>query len=83
MRNNNSSRFGKYICIYFSGTGAVAAADIHTYLLERTRVTQLSEGERSYHVFYQVHACRPVPTCTSQAHACLHKSTHVEGGWLT
>ena len=54
VRNNNSSRFGKFVKIYFSSSGAVAAAAIRTHLLARPRVTQLSKGERGYHVFYQL-----------------------------
>ncbi|XP_033500848.2 myosin heavy chain, fast skeletal muscle-like isoform X2 [Epinephelus lanceolatus] len=54
VRNDNSSRFGKFIRIHFGTTGKLASADIETYLLEKSRVSfQLSE-ERSYHIFYQI-----------------------------
>ncbi|KAL1277658.1 hypothetical protein QQF64_024331 [Cirrhinus molitorella] len=54
VRNDNSSRFGKFIRIHFGTSGKLASADIETYLLEKSRVTfQLTE-ERSYHIFYQV-----------------------------
>uniref|UniRef100_A0A8D3DHL6 Myosin motor domain-containing protein n=1 Tax=Scophthalmus maximus TaxID=52904 RepID=A0A8D3DHL6_SCOMX len=54
VRNDNSSRFGKFIRIHFGTTGKLASADIETYLLEKSRVTyQLSE-ERGYHIFYQM-----------------------------
>uniref|UniRef100_A0A3Q1ARQ7 Myosin, heavy chain b n=1 Tax=Amphiprion ocellaris TaxID=80972 RepID=A0A3Q1ARQ7_AMPOC len=54
VRNDNSSRFGKFIRIHFGTTGKLASADIETYLLEKSRVTfQLTE-ERSYHIFYQI-----------------------------
>ncbi|KAK4685841.1 hypothetical protein P7C73_g4302, partial [Tremellales sp. Uapishka_1] len=53
-RNNNSSRFGKFIRIFFSPTGAIAGANIDWYLLEKSRVTARAEGERSFHVFYQL-----------------------------
>uniref|UniRef100_A0A3Q4GXN8 Myosin motor domain-containing protein n=1 Tax=Neolamprologus brichardi TaxID=32507 RepID=A0A3Q4GXN8_NEOBR len=54
VRNDNSSRFGKFIRIHFGTTGKLSSADIETYLLEKSRVTfQLSE-ERSYHIFYQI-----------------------------
>lgn len=52
-RNDNSSRFGKLIQLSFSN-GAVASATIRTFLLERSRVTQVSVGERSFHVLYQL-----------------------------
>jgi myosin protein heavy chain len=54
MRNNNSSRFGKFIRIFFSPVGAIAGANIDWYLLEKSRVTKRSEGERCFHVFYQL-----------------------------
>lgn len=54
MRNNNSSRFGKFIRIFFSPTGAIAGANIDWYLLEKSRVATRATGERSFHVFYQL-----------------------------
>jgi len=54
MRNNNSSRFGKFIRIFFSPTGAIAGANIDWYLLEKSRVATRAAGERSFHVFYQL-----------------------------
>ncbi|KAK1412137.1 hypothetical protein QVD17_33137 [Tagetes erecta] len=58
-RNNNSSRFGKLIEIHFSETGKISGAQIQTFLLEKSRVVQCSEGERSYHSFYQLCAGAP------------------------
>ncbi|KAM9410917.1 myosin heavy chain, fast skeletal muscle-like [Salvelinus alpinus] len=54
VRNDNSSRFGKFIRIHFGTTGKLASADIETYLLEKSRVAFQLADERSYHIFYQV-----------------------------
>ena len=53
IRNDNSSRFGKYIDINFSKNGKLTGASIETYLLEKVRLIHPSMGERNYHVFYQ------------------------------
>ncbi|GCC28042.1 hypothetical protein chiPu_0006468 [Chiloscyllium punctatum] len=60
VRNDNSSRFGKFIRIHFGATGKLASADIETYLLEKSRVTFQLKAERSYHIFYQV-TCNKKP----------------------
>ncbi|XP_066262034.1 myosin heavy chain, muscle isoform X20 [Euwallacea similis] len=54
VRNDNSSRFGKFIRIHFGPTGKLAGADIETYLLEKARVISQQSLERSYHIFYQI-----------------------------
>eukprot|EP01025_Chloroclados_australasicus_P040985 TRINITY_DN4316_c0_g2_i1.p1 TRINITY_DN4316_c0_g2~~TRINITY_DN4316_c0_g2_i1.p1 ORF type:complete len:1132 (-),score=113.18 TRINITY_DN4316_c0_g2_i1:883-4278(-) len=53
-RNNNSSRFGKFVEMLFDDYGHVCGASISVFLLERSRVVQVSKGERSYHIFYQL-----------------------------
>lgn len=53
-RNNNSSRFGKYIQLQYSRSGLLIGAKLKTYLLEKTRVVWHDHGERCYHIFYQM-----------------------------
>ncbi|KAL1081521.1 hypothetical protein V6Z11_D09G070700 [Gossypium hirsutum] len=59
VRNNNSSRFGKFVEIQFDGRGRISGAAIRTYLLERSRVCQVSDPERNYHCFYMLCAAPP------------------------
>merc|ERR1719431_2537469 len=54
VRNDNSSRFGKFIRIHFGTSGKLSGADIETYLLEKARVISQQTLERSYHIFYQM-----------------------------
>lgn len=57
IRNDNSSRFGKYIDIRFTRSGKLSGASIETYLLEKVRLIHPGPGERNYHVFYQFLSC--------------------------
>ena len=54
IKNNNSSRFGKFIKLYFDEVGIIGA-NIENYLLEKSRISRFSANERSYHIFYCLH----------------------------
>uniref|UniRef100_A0A6V7QYP6 Myosin-12 n=1 Tax=Ananas comosus var. bracteatus TaxID=296719 RepID=A0A6V7QYP6_ANACO len=59
VKNNNSSRFGKFVEIQFDKYGKISGAAVRTYLLERSRVCQVSDPERNYHCFYMLCAAPP------------------------
>ncbi|XP_015887580.3 myosin-6 isoform X2 [Ziziphus jujuba] len=59
VRNNNSSRFGKFVELQFDQKGRISGAAIRTYLLEQSRVCQVSDPERNYHCFYMICAAPP------------------------
>ena len=54
LRNDNSSRFGKFIELGFSRAGHLLGARVQTYLLEKVRLAFHAAGERNYHIFYQL-----------------------------
>lgn len=54
VRNDNSSRFGKYIDIKFDTTGTMKGAKFDHYLLEKSRIVSVSNGERNYHIFHML-----------------------------
>ena len=75
VRNDNSSRFGKFVEIQFSAKGRISGAAVRTYLLERSRVVQLTDPERNYHIFYQV---APVGASLLRLLSCKTPGNHVD-----
>jgi myosin V len=54
VRNHNSSRFGKFIRLYFTNDGKLSHSAISTYLLEKCRLISQTDNERNFHIFYTI-----------------------------
>ncbi|KAF0720160.1 Aste57867_515 [Aphanomyces stellatus] len=54
IRNDNSSRFGKFIKIHYDRAGKICGASTSHFLLEKSRIVGCSDNERNYHIFYQI-----------------------------
>ena len=88
-RNNNSSRFGKFIRVVIeTQTWRVAGAVMHTYLLEKSRVVVQEATERNYHSFYMLQAGATAEEragmeleASCAGYACLRGSTHTNPAW--
>jgi myosin-5 len=69
VRNDNSSRFGKFIELQFKQSGSLIGASIETYLLEKVRLIHQNPGERNFHIFYELLAA-----ATAEERECYHLS---------
>jgi hypothetical protein len=71
------SRFGKFVEIQFDQNGKISGAAIRTYLLERSRVCQISDPERNYHCFYMICAAPQEVTMSKWSYIILKYIFHI------
>lgn len=81
LRNDNSSRFGKFMEVGFTGIGDICNVVIINYLLEKSRVSQQPGGERNYHAFYML--CRGADDALRQALVLPPEGGDADGGIMT
>ena len=79
LRNDNSSRFGKFIRIWFNAGGKLSGADMVIYLLEKSRLTFQAPIERCYHAFYNIMSDQ-VPDCKAK---CLLSDDIYDYWWVS
>ncbi|XP_057382659.1 unconventional myosin-Vb isoform X1 [Balaenoptera acutorostrata] len=79
-RNDNSSRFGKYIQIGFDKRYRIIGANMRTYLLEKSRVVFQADDERNYHIFYQLCAAASLPEFEELALTCAEDFFYTSQG---
>ncbi|XP_006837551.1 PREDICTED: unconventional myosin-Vb [Chrysochloris asiatica] len=82
-RNDNSSRFGKYIQIGFDKRYHIIGANMRTYLLEKSRVVFQADEERNYHIFYQLCAAASLPEFKELALTCAEDFFYTSQGGET
>eukprot|EP00741_Cyanophora_paradoxa_P008050 tig00001249_g7789.t1 len=83
LRNDNSSRFGRFFQLFMEGPHRIVGARVTNYLLEKSRVVLQSAGERNYHVFYQLCASAPPALRERLGLGAANKYNMLTGGSCT